>query len=75
MEISTMGHANTSAATKRHTDMVLPNRRGVEILARGVVPKIIRMFTGESKARTKDAVTSVNAQDFLVNALPCVHLE
>jgi len=32
MDISTFGHAKMSAATKRHTAMVFPKRRGVEIL-------------------------------------------
>ena len=32
MDISTLGQAKTSAATKRHTEMVLPKRRGVEML-------------------------------------------
>jgi len=32
MEISTLGQAKMSAATKRQTEIVLPNRRGVDIL-------------------------------------------
>jgi len=34
MEISTIGHANINAATKRQTEIVFPKRRGVEMLCR-----------------------------------------
>ena len=38
MEISIFGHANNKAATNRHTDMVFPNRRGVDIRISWLIP-------------------------------------
>jgi len=70
-----MGHANTSAATKRHTEIVFPKRRGVEILPRHGTYKNVMVCENNDQQARNDAVTDINAQDLLINTLPCVHLE
>jgi len=49
MEISTLGHAKIRAATNRHTEMVLPNRRGVEILYASGGQKTVCQHHSETK--------------------------
>jgi len=62
-----LGHANISAATKRQTDIVFPNRRGVDILLCQSSNKVnITWHKNDQKVHGK------NSQDFLVNILPIV---
>ena len=72
MEISTFGHAYTSAATKRHTEMVLPKRRGVDILHAQNPRQNKAQKIGQ---HIEQCCCRLHSQDFLIDTLPCIHFQ